>query len=55
MTADSAMTSNNNSKADPAHVGNNSLPSHSDVTNAQPNASTLVDTAEHPEQKSLFP
>lgn len=55
MSAESAMAINNDSTAEPAHVGSNSLPSHADVTNAQPNASTLVDTVEHPEQNSLFP
>ena len=55
MSAESAMAINNDSTAEPAHVGSNSLPSHADVTNVHPNASTLVDTVEHPEQKSLFP
>ena len=55
MSAESAMAINNDSTAEPAHVGSNSLPSHADVTNVHPNASTLVDTVEHPEQNSLFP
>lgn len=54
-TAESTIARDNIPEAEPAIFGSTSLPLHTDVSNAQPNAPPVVDSAEPSEQKSLFP